>query len=87
MILTFQNTVMAKSITAENDPTLLNHMKLQISNILESDELCYREDVDGGQTYHRQLGKIQNEAYDPILKYLSDQYGINLTVFTGMGQS
>ena len=60
-------------------------MKKQLINILESDEMCFREELNSGHSYNSKLGVIQKEAFDPILKFMADEYDINLNIFHGLG--
>jgi hypothetical protein len=49
------HNLVSKCIRTASDPSILDYMKGEVFNLLESDEICFREAEDNENEYKRKL--------------------------------
>ena len=79
------NTMMAKAIRVESDPSLQKYLKKIIVEILGCDQIWFQESTETSNPILTQLGHDQRERGAPLLKFMEDNYGIKLKVFSDFG--
>lgn len=73
--------MIAKAWRAQLDKELAAYMKQKIYEILENDQICYREDPQCQNEYKKNLAKLQVEKTDPLFEFLKTRFGIKLKVW------
>jgi hypothetical protein len=69
--------MIAKAWRAQLDSDLSSYMRKKISDILENDQICYRENPNSLNDYKRQLA----QKTDPLFDFLKTKFNINLKVW------
>ena len=53
----------------------------EIENMIETDNICFREKMEDGNHYQTQLAHIQREKTEQVFQFMKEKYGIKLKVF------
>jgi chaperone required for assembly of F1-ATPase len=76
-----KNNFLAKCVRAADDTTLQDFMRDELFNILESDQICFRESENADNQYKVKLAKTQKEHTQKIFEIMEREFGVKLKVF------
>ena len=76
-----QNNFLAKCVRASNDETLQEYMREELYNILENDQICFRESEEADNQYKVGLAKKQKEYTQQVFDIMERDFGVKLRVF------
>ena len=77
------NNMVAKGIRASHDLSLIQVMQSELQKILENDQICFIEPVEGAgsEEYKSKLREQQLQHIEKVFGIMNEDFGIKLNIF------